>query len=71
LNSEGALSEKILLLAKFHLNFSFINTAISGSKAAIEVFQGSQRTLHFEPHRVCRRPFRLSYAATAGASSMA
>ncbi|MCW0982976.1 hypothetical protein OK142_19305 [Agrobacterium sp. BT-220-3] len=24
-----------------------------------------------EPHRVCRRPFRLSYAATAGASSMA
>ncbi len=24
-----------------------------------------------EPRRVCRRPFRLSYAATAGASSMA
>lgn len=24
-----------------------------------------------EPHRVCRRPFRLSYAAMAGSSSMA
>jgi hypothetical protein len=24
-----------------------------------------------EPRRVCRRPFRLSYAATAGASSIA
>lgn len=24
-----------------------------------------------EPHRVCRRPFGLSYAAMAGSSSMA
>jgi hypothetical protein len=24
-----------------------------------------------EPHRVCRRPFHLSYAAMAGSSSMA
>jgi isoamylase len=24
-----------------------------------------------EPHRVCRRPFRLSHAATAGSSSIA
>ncbi len=28
-------------------------------------------SMHIEPRRVCRRPFRLSYAATAGASSMA
>ncbi len=27
--------------------------------------------LAFEPPRVCRRPFGLSYAATAGPSSMA
>ena len=29
------------------------------------------RALHPEPHRVCRRPFGLSYAAMAGSSSMA
>jgi len=29
------------------------------------------RAVHFEPPRVCRRPFGLSYAAMAGCSSMA
>jgi hypothetical protein len=30
-----------------------------------------QPELGTEPHRVCRRPFRLSYAAMAGSSSIA
>jgi methyl-accepting chemotaxis protein len=35
----------------------------------VAVFEGSD--LQIEPHRVCRRPFRLSYAAMAASSSMA
>lgn len=33
--------------------------------------QSEKLRMAFEPHRVCRRPFGLSYAAMAGSSSMA
>ncbi|SFJ56045.1 hypothetical protein SAMN03080618_03314 [Aquamicrobium aerolatum DSM 21857] len=39
--------------------------AIRGEQTLVELSQ------QYEPRRVCRRPFGLSYAAMSGASSMA
>jgi hypothetical protein len=47
--------------------------AVSPMPTKAETFSDVEKIASqgFEPHRVCRRPFRLSYAAMADASSMA
>lgn len=50
-----------------HLRHDF-NESLAKFQETLEQVLAQTST---EPHRVCRRPFRLSYAATAGASSMA
>ncbi|MBB6305718.1 MULTISPECIES: LysR family transcriptional regulator [Rhizobium] len=56
----------------------FLEQASAGVAYVEAAYEAAQRLsdnprglLRFEPRRVCRRPFGLSYAAIAGASSMA
>jgi NAD(P)-dependent dehydrogenase (short-subunit alcohol dehydrogenase family) len=52
-------------MVKFGMDPTPGKAAVDVARAYVEAVQGS------EPHRVCRRPFRLSHAAMAGSSSIA
>ena len=51
------------IIGYFYIGTAFLFFLLAGVLALL--------MRHFEPRRVCRRPFRLSHAAMAGCSSMA
>jgi hypothetical protein len=53
------------------IDTAMLDLLLDTLKGSPDLVLGCNVSPHTEPHRLCRRPFGLSYAANAGASSMA